>query len=74
MTVETMEMTVMVVAVQTLEREITALQPAVREVERQRDSLLLRATGEEASRLRDLTSQLTTQWTSLNAAFTDRQQ
>ena len=67
-------MTRVTVTSQTVEREMTSLEPAVREVERQRDSVLLRATGEEASRLRELTSQLTTQWTTLNTAFTDRQQ
>ncbi|XP_076445085.1 dystrophin-like isoform X2 [Babylonia areolata] len=58
-----------------VEGEMVALQPAISEVERQRDSALRFApTGQEASRLGELTSQLTDQWTALHAAFSDRQQ
>ncbi|KAL8560193.1 hypothetical protein ACOMHN_021687 [Nucella lapillus] len=57
-----------------LEGEMVSLQPAVSEVERQRDSALRYATGQEASALRELTAQLADQWAALHSAFTDRQQ
>ncbi|KAK7483284.1 hypothetical protein BaRGS_00025451, partial [Batillaria attramentaria] len=56
-----------------IDGEMVALQPSVEEVERQKDDVISQTSGDEAARLRDLTSQLHTQWTTLAAAYKDRQ-
>ncbi|KAL8624968.1 hypothetical protein ACOMHN_039855 [Nucella lapillus] len=58
-----------------IEGEIVALHPAVREAEeRQRERGPLVSLSEDHRRLQELTSQLTTQWGTLNTAHGDRHQ
>ncbi|XP_076466610.1 dystrophin-like isoform X3 [Babylonia areolata] len=59
---------------QAMEREMVSLEPAVLEVERQRESrVVVSGDGEVATRLVELTTQLSTQWATFSAARADRQ-
>ena len=54
---------------------MVALTPAVKEVEKETsESMWMHTIDGGPSRLVELTSQLATQWGTLNAAYTDRQQ
>ncbi|XP_070191463.1 dystrophin-like isoform X2 [Littorina saxatilis] len=57
-----------------IDGEMSALHPAISQVERQKDSILMTSSGDDVNRLRDLTSQLSTQWATLSVAYSDRQQ